>query len=410
MKKIGILGFACFLSMQAVAQVATLEAAQDFIKSNDFVSAKKMIDELTAAGGKEEKNASAWFTKGYVYQKIADDPKPKISLGNGYTVAFDAYKKYMSLDKKTDNALVKENMLALLGNFYNVGIGHYNDKRYTEAISNFDLVSEVKASDAGGKLFASDKIVDTIEALSKMYKGYCLYNDKKYGECATIFEGASSNPITKDADIYLRLASVYQNNGDNDKWIGAIQKGIAAYPSNADLKNEEINYFLLTNKQEELIKRLEDATTRDAKNAQLMFSLASAYDGLLKEKKSSDAEPLRKKTIAAYEKAVLLDPKNGDYVYNIGAMHYNQAVEVNENINKNKDNKAMLETLKKSREEFMKKSIPYMEKAVGLYEGQGGVVRESDKLNYKNAVESLIKMFDILKMTDKKDAMSKKKI
>jgi TPR repeat protein len=138
----------------------------------------------------------------------------------------------------------------------------------------------------------------------------------------------------------------------------------------------------------------------------LLFSLASAYDALIKEKKGADADVFRKKAATTYEKAAAADSKNGDYVYNLGAMYYNQSVEVNENINKNKDNKSMVETLKKSREELMKKSMPYMEKAMGLYETGG--VKEADKLNYNNSLRALQKMYDILNMKTQKDAITKK--
>jgi hypothetical protein len=66
----------------------------------------------------------------------------------------------------------------------------------------------------------------------------------------------------------------------------------------------------------------------------------------------------------------------------------------------------MVETLKKSREELMKKSMPYMEKAMGLYETGG--VKEADKLNYNNSLRALQKMYDILNMKTQKDAITKK--
>jgi tetratricopeptide (TPR) repeat protein len=405
MKKTIILGFCLAMAINSYAQTATLESAQELVKNNDLAGAKKAIDEITQSA-KDDKNAAAWFTKGYIYQKIADDAKIKSLAPNGNVLAFEAYKKFMSLEKKLDITLVKDNMMALLGNFFNAGIACYNDKKYQDAVSSFEYVMDVKNSDASGKLFAADKIVDTIIAQTKMYKAYSYYNDKKNAEAAAGFEEALANPITKDADIYLRLATIYQNNGDNEKWISTIKNGITAFGNNNDLKNEEINYYLLTNKQDELVKKLEEAIIREPKNAQLLFSLASAYDALIKEKKGADADVFRKKAATTYEKAAAADSKNGDYVYNLGAMYYNQSVEVNENINKNKDNKSMVETLKKSREELMKKSMPYMEKAMGLYETGG--VKEADKLNYNNSLRALQKMYDILNMKTQKDAITKK--
>jgi tetratricopeptide (TPR) repeat protein len=404
MKKIIIFALGILCSVASFAQTATLESAQEFVKTNDLTNAKKAIDEVTT--GKEDKNASAWFTKGFIYQKISEDVKLRGGTPNANVLALEAYKKFIALEKKLDISLVKDNMLALLGNFFNSAISAYNDKKYAEAISQFDHVLDVKNSDVNGKILGTDKMVDTIIAQSKMYKGYSYYNDKKSSDAAPLFEEAITNPITKDVDIYLRLASIYQNDADNVKWIGTIQKGITAYPNNNDLKNEEINYFLLTNKQDELIKKLEEATVRDPKNAQTFFSLATSYDQMMKEKSNSDNSVIAKKTITTYEKAISLDAKNGDYVYNLGALYFNQAVEINDDINRNKDNKIKVDALKKNREELMKKSMPFMEKALGIYE-MGGV-KEADKMNYNNTIVALTKMYDIMNMKVQKEAIAKK--
>jgi tetratricopeptide (TPR) repeat protein len=394
--------FALPISVVSYAQ-ATLESAQEFVKNNDFANAKKAIDEVTQ---KEDKNAAAWFTKGYIYQKIAEDAKLQFNVPNSNVLALEAYKKFMANEKKLDITLVKENMLGLMGNFFNNAIIAYNGKKYSDAINNFDYALDVKAADASGKLFNNDKVVDTIIAQSKMYKAYSLFNDKKSSESLPLFEEAISSPITKDADLFLRLSVIHQNNNDNDKWISTLQKGISAYPTNSDLKNEEINYLILTNKTEELAKKLEEATIREPKNAQLFFSLATTYESLIKEQKTSDAEGTRKKAITAYEKAASLDSKTGDYVYNIGAMFFNQAVEANDQLNKNKDTKTLVESGKKTRDDLMKKSIPYLEKAMGVYEN--GSVKEADKLNYKNTLVALQKMYEILNMKTQKEGINKK--
>jgi tetratricopeptide (TPR) repeat protein len=386
-----------------IAQTATIESAQEYVKNNDLANAKKAIDEVTT---KDDKNAAAWFTKGYIYQKIGEDAKSPFNAPNTNVLALEAYKKFIANEKKLDVVLVKENMLGLMGNFFNNAISAYNAKKYSDAVNNFDYVFDVKSADAAGKLFGGEKVVDTIIAQSKMYKAYSLFNDKKSNESLPLFEDAINNPITKDADLFLRLSVIHQNNNDNDKWINTLLKGIAAYPNNSDLKNEEINYLILTNKSEELSKKLEEATLREPKNAQLFFSLATTYESLIKERKVADVETTRKRAIAAYEKAASLDSKTGDYVYNIGAMYYNLAVEANDNVNKNKDNKALLDAGKKTRDELMKKSIPSMEKAMAVYES--GSVKEADKLNYNNTLRALQKMYDILNMKVQKDAIAKK--
>ncbi len=382
-----------FLCMQLNAQTATLESAQELVKNNDYVGARKAIDEVTS--NSVNTTGQAWFTKAYVYQKLAEDPRTKSVAPTAQNIALDAYKKYVATEKKLDVFLAKDNVMSLIGNLFNNGVQSYNDKKYNEAIAQFDNVLDFKNSETSAKLFPADKTMDTIAAQSKLYKAYSYYNDKKYTDCISLFEEVASSPITKDADIFLRLSNIYQMDGNYDKMIGIVQKGLTSFPNNSDLKIEEINYYLLTNKTEELIKKLEDATTKDAKNASLLFSLATSYSDLLRSKKPGlDLSNTRKKAVVAYEKCALMDSKNGDYQYNLAAIYFNQAVEANDFINKNKEDKTAVETGKKDRDLYLSKALPYLEKSVALYEAGG--VKEADKQNFQNAKASLEKAKEIM--------------
>ena len=66
MKKTIILGLGLAMAINSYAQTATLESAQELVKNNDLEGAKKAIDEITQSA-KDDKNAAAWFTKGYIY-------------------------------------------------------------------------------------------------------------------------------------------------------------------------------------------------------------------------------------------------------------------------------------------------------------------------------------------------------
>jgi hypothetical protein len=383
---------------------ATLEQAQDLVKANDLLGAKKAIDEVAPVG--KDATGQAWFTKGYIYQRIADDSKLKSTNPTAINTALDAYKKFVATEKKIDLFLAKENVASLVTTMFNTGVNSYNDKKYAEANIMFDEVNNFKSSDIGTKLFSTDKFMDTLVAQSKLYKAYCLYNDKKTDDATALFEEAAKSGITKDVDVYIRLINIYQNANNGDKWLATIKSAIAAYPNNNELKSEEINYYLQHENQDELIKKLEEATVREPKSTELLFSLATAYNESVRSKKATDIGAARKKAITAFEKLSTLDAKKGEYPYNLAAIYFNQAVEINGEINKNKEDKAKVDAGKKEREDLLKKAMPFLEKAILLYETAG--VKAQDEESYKTALRSLDKTYEILGMKEKRAAISKK--
>ncbi len=403
MKKIILSTVALFVGLASFAQ--DLETAQNFLIKGDMANAKKAIDEVAQ---KDTKNPTVQLLKGAIYQSIADDEKNRDLAPNGHSIALESYKKYMSLEPKYKPEQVKPNLFNLVVANFNNAINAYNAQKYTEAVGNFTNVQDIVNID-NGKLFAGEKSLDTIVAQSKMYKGYSLYNDKKYNEAKSIFEANLENPIIKDADMYLRLSSIYQNLGENEKWIEVVEKGKAAFPTNKDFLNDEINYYVVTNKQDQLAKKLDEATTRDPNNAELFYSLGTTLESISNPKtgtKPANSAELFAKAATAYEKAIALDASKGDYQYNLGAMHFNQGVEVNNEMNKVLNDKKKYEPLKTKRGDIFKKAVPYFEKAMAAYE-KGGV-KPADSGNYRNVLMALQNIYNALDNKVAKEAITKK--
>lgn len=65
-----------------------------------------------------------------------------------------------------------------------------------------------------------------------------------------------------------------------------------------------------------------------------------------------------------YEQAIAIDPNNFDGQYRLGAMYYNQAVELNNTMNKlDLNQQKQYDLLKVQRDATFKKSLPYLENA-----------------------------------------------
>jgi Tfp pilus assembly protein PilF len=406
MKKIIVTCLAVAISIASFAQSVSLEAAQLYMAKGDWANAKKSIDEGTV---KESKNSALYFTKAAIYQSIADDDKNASLAPDGHAVALENYRKYLTLEPKYKMENIKPNLSNLIIANFNKGINAYNAQKYSDAIGFFNAVLDVAKTD-NGKIFNGDKFVDTVTTQCTMYKGYCNFFDKKTEEARPLFEQVVENPIVKDADLYLRLANIYQNANENDKWIGIINKGKLAFPKNKDFINEEINYYILTNKTDLLAAKLEEATKADPTNAEMFFSLGTTYESIANPHggtKPADAAAILAKAATAYEKAMSLDAKKGDYAYNIGALYFNQAVEVNEKMNAVLKDKAKYDLLDKERIALFKKSMPHLEKAMGLFEANGAV-KDADKLNYRNTLMTLQRMYIIQKMDAQREVITKK--
>jgi Flp pilus assembly protein TadD len=406
MKKSIIIGLGMLASYSGFAQSLAFENAVAAMTKGNMVEAKKFIDEATQ---KEVKDARIYFTKAAIYQTLADDPKTESTAANGHEVALEAYKKYISLDAKYKAADIKPNIINLAIAGYNKGIGAYNSQQYTDAIKGFGFALDALGID-NNKVCAGDKWVDTITAQITMFKGYSYFNDKKYEEAKPLMEKAVDNPIVRDASLMLNLSQTLSFLGKNEERLALLEKGQKLYPQNKDFRNEVINYYILTNKSKELVEKLEQACIEEPKDAELQFSLGTSYEEMYKaavKDKAPNANELETKLLAAYEKAQTLDPKRGDYSYNIAAHHYNKAADIGKEMNANTKDKAKYNSLNGPFMQLLAKSEPFFTKAVGLYEAPGSV-READKLNYKNSLLALQEIYKNQNAKEKQAAITKK--
>ncbi|MFM2385984.1 MAG: hypothetical protein RL660_741, partial [Bacteroidota bacterium] len=378
MKKILSIAVAVFSMYTAQAQLL-LEKAQEAMAKNNLVEAKQAIDELTA---KEQKNAAVYFTKAAIYQTMADDPKLAPQVPNGHAIALENYRKYAQVDPKYKPALLKTNLINLMIAGFNTGIAQFNERKNTEAVATFKSLADIVGFD-GGKVLGTDKFADTLATQAKMYSAYALYNDTKYAEAQTIFEGLVDNPIVRDADLLLRLAQCYSNStGYDAKYLSVITKGRAAFPANSDLLKLEIDYYAQRNENKKLLELLDNLSKLEPTNAEVQFNIGATCDELAKESAKTDAkmaETYSAKAVAAYEKASSLDPSEGNYYYAIGSHFYNRAADMAPAMNAVIEDQAKYKPLEAQFKELLKKSAPYLEKAVTAFESKGPVKKVNEQ-------------------------------
>ena len=233
----------------------------------------------------------------------------------------------------------------LAGEFANRGIDKFQEKDFKGAQEDFG--QSIGLGSFSGRI---DTVVMYNLALASEYA-------KDWESAKQTYDALIMLKYNKDGagpDMYRSMSRIYKTEGDTGKAMEYVKKGREAYPDNNNLIVDELEFYLQTGKSQEAINNLNTAIGNDPENPILHFAAGTVYEDLKETEKA----------VAAYQKALELDPKYFDAAYNLGAFYFNIGAEkVNEanklNINATKE----YEKLTKESEEAFNAAIPYVEKA-----------------------------------------------
>jgi tetratricopeptide (TPR) repeat protein len=359
--------------MGAMAQSAKVVSAYNTMKSGEFDKAKDYID-AAITHEKTMGDEKTWRYRGEIYYGIAaSDADFGVDKVTAINEAIKSYNKALELDIKekwvdeSRSGLGNAQVLAV-----NMGIVAYNEANYTQARDVFKI-----AADAAEDLGAFDTL--------------SVYNGGLAAEQAEDYDAAVERYM-RCTDVgylgpkmYLYIANIYQKTEQPDKFLEIVQAGRVKYPEDSDLIVYELNYYLRNNKYEEAENNLKLAIEKEPNNKQLHFSLGVVYDNLGRKE---DA-------LAAYSKAIEIDPEYFDAVYNLGAMYFNEGVEMNNAANEIEDNKAYAAKREEAKAVF-REAKPHLEKA-----------HELDPTDL-GAMSSLSQLYALLGETEKYTEMKAK--
>ncbi|WP_420147021.1 tetratricopeptide repeat protein [Spirosoma sp.] len=267
MKPIYSVLVACCLSGSVYAQQGgdVLAAANaDALKKDKEKSDKDITD------AKASTKASTWMDRAKLYQNIAAGGSIKLDSAAA-TVAYDAYKKVIELDKDKKGGpgkLAKEAEEALKSpNLYTAfmqqGVAKFQAKNYPDAIKAMTVAGDINPKDTLAPLYtaiAAQQVKDNATAKTQL---------EKY-----IAGGG------KDAAIYGSLAMLYRADNEPDKALAALDKGIALAPGNKDLANEKINIMLSSNRMDDAISGMKQMVEKDPNNVQNLVNLSIVYNNI----------------------------------------------------------------------------------------------------------------------------------
>ena len=378
-----------------------------FYKGEIYTSMPLTLMDVTAMGDAMKDPCSIKPT----YKTATGEADSKKFMDEG----LDAYKQSnLNKTKKndfSDQISFKMNLNAIT--VFNCGSQAFNAKDYSGAAEMFMASSRFR--DAMGQ---QDTLAFYNSALCyerlKDYKNAA----EMWAKCAALKYGG--------ADSYSGMANAYRNAGNEAKALESMKAGRTAFPKDQGLIISEVNYHLGKGDNSAAEKAINEAIALDPKNPTLYFALGSVYDNLANPKTAleigmtreaiekligkprdnkcdqtttdgitfdvcnypgarrviydkevaktinGDREVLLpkpanyvddiKKAEDSYKKAIELDSKYFDPMYNLGAMKYNEGAEL---MNKIKDiaDDALYNSEKTKADEKFKQALPFIEKA-----------------------------------------------
>lgn len=323
-------------------------------------------------------NPEAYNIKGEIFNSIADAEmkqsliKPEFQIKNPEAgiKAYEAYTKALELATKkyhTKDAL--NGLIQAETHLSNLGITAFQKQDYKAAFKNFSSANKVyEILKENGKNSRLDDEVTRDDQY--FYTGVAGY----YGEM-----GEEALPIlmkmyeagTDKALVYEALYNIKDQMGDANA-MDFLAKGRELNPEDTGLLFSEINAFLKKGKLDELIDKLKAAIAAEPDNVTVYTTLGNVYDQLTaKSTEAGDetkAKEYRDNALDYYNQTLEKEPNNFDALYSIGAIYYNQAAAMTEDINQyandfSKEGTAKYNELNKKMLGMFDQALPFFQKA-----------------------------------------------
>lgn len=414
MKKTVLMIATLGITFSGIAQEKYVVSANVAMKSNNYEEAKENIDKAMANPETSSK-PKALLAKAQIYYALQNVEKYRAT--NPYREAAQALFKLVEVDPNHQKPTVDQLLLVSAFAYYNDGVRLSGEKKFQEAA---DLVKNVvKIHDlGGGKRFEKNdraKSLDTVSAAASIIIANTAYYSAKYDEAIPLLTTVKNNPISRSSSAYYCLIDAYTKQKNSAEALATINEARKFFPDDVTIRNAELNYYVSAGKQDELLKKLEEAGAKEPGNAEIQFYLASTYQLMANPKdgkKPANATELATKSEDAFIKALKADPDNAGYNYNFGALIFNQANDYIDQMNNitgstDADTKKYKE-LEAKRNALFEKSAPYFEKAYSVLAAKESQLKAEDKTTYKSTMMALKEVYARQNKMDKSNEMKKK--
>jgi len=291
------------LALQATAQ-ADVTSAYNANKQGDFAKAAEYI-EKAINDPKAATKEKTWRYRGDIYLSIAAKPELTAQFPNAVQLCMESYFKSMEIDTKKE--WIQENtagLSSLQAMVLESAANQYGGNDFCGASGSFAVARSISER---------FKIVDSVA----IYNGaYCAERCGKLEDALAGYQESARIGYNVPG-VYGSIVELYNKMGKKEEAVKTLSEARAKYPKDSDLLRAEVNVYLTEQKYDQALGLLKDLTAQDPSNEMIWFVLGVTYEKL---GKVSEQE-------AAYLKALEINPKYFDALFNLGATYYNQGVE-----------------------------------------------------------------------------------
>ena len=413
MKKLTVILFALAISINSFAQKDELKATEKALKKNDYPSAKAAIDPAGAliTNADDKTKAKFYYLKGQTYAGLIET-EPTLE---NFDIASTSFNKLMEIEKGMGSSkytdLAAPTLQILISDLRTKGAESYQNKDYANAKNELYYAYGLSQSDTllleyvanasylevdSNKKELKQKFDDGVvteeeynsglEGFNKDFDeslgyfmqlkemGYTgietLYSVRNIesGERENVSTESQMNLMikTKSYDepktevteskfpkIVKNIASIYNEQGDNEKAVEAFREAREVAPNDVALiQNEAVLQYKMGN-IDEYVKLINEAIALEPNNAMLYFNLGviSSEQGDLEKAKEY------------YRKSIELKPDYKDAYLNLGSALLEKDKVLVEEMNENLSNFDKYDAIKARQVVLYKEVIPFYEKA-----------------------------------------------
>ena len=361
------------------AQKGKVTSASNYLTNNEIAKAWETI-QIAETNPKTEAYHKTYYVKGQILQKIgeSEDKNIKALAENPFEQAYENYKKAIELDEKGKIGKAIDFQLPMLNNdFINQGVEQFQNKDFAGAVKSFEYSLEIGKSE----VFAG--AVDT----SIIYNAaLAAYNGNDYDNAIKYFSMAKDYGYG-GVSTYQLMERVYFSQGDSASAEKLMREGIVAFPDNNELILDVINYYIVTNRDDDAFEYVKIGKEKHPDDKLYWY-----VEGMLYDKTGQEEEAIK-----SYTKSIELDPAYYNPQYNMGVIIFNRGVKLVDEANKITDNVEYSKAKQLADDEFSK-AIPYFEKAME--------VAKTDQ-EKRESGENLKVLYYRLKMMDKREEVVK---
>ncbi len=296
------------LSASLHAQKSAVANAAIYHSEDQIANAAKEIDKAVAHE-KTIADPKAWYYRGLIYKSMigSKDENVKALSEHPERESLLSFRKAMELDAsgKFTKQSTRE-MRELFPEFINKGYGMYSVSDFQQALEYFEAAQMVRPEDTTGYLYAT----------------YAAEELERFDLVGLYIEKLESIGY-KSPRLYLqKIASAQKKEVSPRNALEISKRALLEYPDHKDLLAVQTSLFIESGLWNEAIANLNTLHKSLPDNQDYLRVLASVYD------QSGD----RENALATYEKLLSLDPSNGPALYGTGAIYYEKASKIFEEL------------------------------------------------------------------------------